>query len=187
MEETVIESFTTPNDEISNEANHVHENHTKHYEDGSDMKNEDVRNIPNSERSYIKELCCVVSFGLLFRIFGCFQYCMDVVTDVVTGATFIRGKPIDHSLFGKENFSNYTEDVCNRFESFSHPIWGSLVIALTWTPALALLPPLFVRWWNFYCGKWNSPKTDAAAYSWTKTIFISLTFILLWPFSGIVM
>ena len=139
------------------------------------------------------------SFVMLYRIVGWCLYSTDVVTDIYSGANFIAGESIDYSKFGHLNFTNYTRNVCNDFDSYSHPIWGTLGICLAWAPGIALLPPLMMHMRGQFIRKFadlrtlqGSRKTSRSLTptsqdSWTKTVFITIVIIIFWPLSGIIM
>ena len=139
------------------------------------------------------------SFVMLYRIIGWCLYSTDVVTDIYSGANFIAGESIDYSKFGHSNFTNYTRDVCNDFDSYSHPIWGTLGICLAWAPGIALLPPLMMHMRGQIIRKFADLRTlqdsrntshgptPTSQDSWTKTVFITIVIIIFWPLSGIIM
>ena len=99
------------------------------------------------------------SFVMFYRIVGWCLYSTDVVTDIYSGANFIAGESIDYSKFGNSNFTNYTRNVCNDFDSYSHPIWGTLGISLAWAPGIALLPPLMMHMRGQFIRKFADLRT----------------------------
>ena len=119
---------------------------------------------------------------IFFRIIGWLLYATDVITDAMTGFTYLDGPKIDTSRFGKENFSDYTMEICQDFENYSHPIWGSLAIGLTWAPALACIPGIFEALKFF-----KKRDEELKVGYWSVTFLLVFLLILLWPVLGIVM
>ena len=59
-------------------------------------------------------------------------YVFDIVTDIVNGADYLHGNSLPLEI------RNETE-VCQDLKSYSHPVWGSLTICLTWLPGIIYL------------------------------------------------
>ena len=136
-------------------------------------------------------MCCftmvVWKLEVAIRGIGWCLYFADVVTDIYSGAVFITGDTMDYTKFENENYTNYTRNVCDNFDSYSHPIWGTVVISLAWVPAIVLLPPLLMHWSEQASGKIWKRDDQTSNESWGKTIVITLLLLVIWPLSGIIM
>ena len=124
--------------------------------------------------------------GHVFRMLGSFLYSTDVVTDLLTGISFIGGQTIDQTKLGGQNYS-YTKDVCAHFVDYSHPIWGFLVISISWAPGVILLPPLVSLWYSRSQSEKKLTQFGAHVESYWKTVSITILLICIWPLTGIIM
>ena len=129
--------------------------------------------------------------GVFFNAIGCILYIFDVVTDTLTGLFYISGKNMDSYMFGNRNITNYTNPVCEEFDDYSHPVWGSLVLGLIWAPALSSLPSLLVM---FARAKEQKSRVEEQGkvgnmreFPDRKTLLLVLIMILFWPVSGLIM
>ena len=126
-----------------------------------------------------------VIFHIMCRVLGSILYSMDVVTDILTGVYLIRGKSIDYERLGSEN---YTVEFCEHFEKYSHPIWGSLMIAFSWAPAIIFVPALFSLWYSRKRNEDNSlVQHGIHTEPYWKTGLMTFLFVCIWPLTGIVM
>ena len=126
---------------------------------------------------------------LFFRIFGWLLYAIDVITDVLTGFGYLNGAKIDQSRFGKENFTDYTIETCQDFENYSHPIWGSIALGLTWAPAIACIPvvlEVLAQKKKNNRRLVNVRRKTEEGY-WNLTFLLIFLLFLLWPVLGIMM
>ena len=191
-EEGVFPSVSTPRTKRKGYVFPSRKKQLPHEETQITMQDHEDQNIKNS-RFCLTRICCVSNCAcvlgifaliaqlidthsawgsLVFRIFGIFLYIIDVTTDIISGASFISGANIDYSMFGKENFSNYTNDVCQDYSNYSHGILGSLNILYVWVPVFTLLPVLTTCW------KWDG-------YSCWKYIPVLIVLVIFWPIVGI--
>ena len=114
-----------------------------------------------------------------------------MITDILTGFFYVSGTEIDSDKFGNRTFTNYTDRVCDNFDANSHPIWGSLVLGLTWAPGLSSLPSLLVM---FIRAKEQKTRVEqqgkignANEFPNRKTVILVLLMIIFWPFTGLIM
>ena len=115
---------------------------------------------------------------IAFKIFGLVMYSIDVVTDFVSGASFISGPKIDYEKFGNTSFTNYTEGICNELVDYSHPIWGALNIAVAWLPGVTLAPPLIFHW---------NKTGNEFKINWAQKVLILMSLVAFWPFIGLLL
>ena len=84
--------------------------------------------------------------GFLLKVSSIVLHAIDVVTDIVSGVDLASGTKIDHTQFGKENYDNYTKDICNDLIVYSHPVWGLVNIGIAWIPVVTFIPRLICHW-----------------------------------------
>ena len=112
-----------------------------------------------------------VFIGLFaLKSFGVGMNIVDVITDILNGLDYIDGRTLP---------SNVTI-ICDELSSYSHPIWGSVAIGLTWLPAL----PICVSAIAEACHPYNSH------YSWFESLKKCLCALMVfasWPISSVLM
>ena len=156
------------------------ENQPLQGEEAQEYSDGNANIVLNNNKSWLKK--CFPAFILGFQIVGCGLYSTDVITDILTGVSYISGKTIEWTALDNDNFN---KSFCDKFDTYSHEIWGSLCIALAWTPAIALIPPLISFWKQLYSGALRGPNVSSD--SWIKTTAISISLIIFWPVAGILM
>ena len=137
-----------------------------------------------------------------FRLSGCLLYVADIITDIISGLAFVKGERIDNMKFGNSNFTNYTDEVCDNFDDYSHPIWGYLVIAISWAPVLSFIPRMVSDSQFIIRSKKNTKKyygeksrelipeiarMNRLYGTETKSALIALCIIPFWPMVGCIM
>ena len=119
---------------------------------------------------------------LLFQIFSQVLYIFDVVTDIYSGTILIAGDPINQTMFGNENYDNYTKNVCAHLTDYRHPVWGSINIAIAWIPSFVFLSFLIT-------------STESIGRKWKqitiiekmKRIAIIVVCFIFWPVIGLIL
>ena len=98
---------------------------------GEQNKNKECRFCQNLDIfalfAVVRLLICENLGDIIRSIF----YAVDVGSDIGSGISFYRGEPL-----------NSSRPSCEDQQRYSHPTWGTLIILLTWAPAL----PFMVSW-----------------------------------------
>ena len=131
----------------------------------------------------------MVIASIFLQLSRCILYATDVITDLITGSYFINGTYIDQELFGNANHTNYTNLVCDEFDQYAHPIWGSMVFLFSWAPAIVLVPPLFASVYKRTKieGELAPAQLGRNVVSYWRTIIYISILIMVWPLTGIIM
>ena len=114
-------------------------------------------------------------FGI--KLFGVGIYVYDVVSDLLNGSSYISGEEVNVDILNNPNHTEYRDEVCDNLVKYSHPVWGSLTVALTWLPSLCLL---FVLW-----SALHSKPTLKKKHFMLACLHVFV--YLLWPFCGILL
>ena len=163
------------------------------------VKNED---LVSKKFGCLRKCACILSCylfishfadigKLLFQIFSQVLYIFDVVTDIYSGTILIAGDPINQTMFGNENYDNYTKNVCAHLTDYRHPVWGSINIAIAWIPSFVFLSFLItskgangnLRKWNFFGRKWK----QITIIEKMKRIAIIVVCFIFWPVIGLIL
>ena len=192
--------------EIVPQTRPVHALHAKEnsniFQDAVSKTNDvesDEDNIATNEASGIKNFnwlskCgCILSFlfcinslintygyigKFFFQMFGNILYVIDVSTDIASGINLISGIKINGTMFGNRNYENYTRNVCQKLLNHSHPVWGSINIALAWLPGLTNLPTIIVH---------VQVYSKLPQLHWSKKVIASMIIVAFWPLIGLIL
>ena len=110
---------------------------------------------------------------------------------------YIDGQKIDYTKFRKQNFTDYTLEICQNLEGYSHPVWGSIALALIWSPVIASAISIS----NAFCIQWKRERKllerPLAIHQsnihtpypglWILTIFSVILIAITWPLAGIIL
>ena len=94
-------------------------------------KNKECRFCQNLDISSLLAVLRLLMYDNLWDIIRSIFYAVDVGSDIGSGISFYRGEPL-----------NSSRPSCEDQQRYSHPTWGTIIILLTWTPAL----PFMVSW-----------------------------------------
>ena len=111
------------------------------------------------------------------KLFGVGLYVYDVVSDLLNGSSYICGEEVNIDLLKNPNNTEYRDEVCDNLVKYSHPVWGTLTVSLTWLPSLCLL---FVLWSALH----SKPTLKKNHF---KLACLHVFVYLLWPFCGILL
>ena len=192
--------------EIVPQTRPVHALHAKEnsniFQDAVSKTNDvesDEDNIATNEASGIKNFnwlskCgCILSFlfcinslintygyigKFFFQMFGNILYVIDVTTDIASGINLISGIKINETMFGNRNYDNYTRNICKNLLNHSHPVWGSINIALAWLPGLTNLPTIIVH---------VQVYSKLPQLHWSKKVIASMIIVAFWPLIGLIL
>ena len=123
---------------------------------------------------------CMNSYGFvgnfLFDLVSVILHIVDVATDIFSAVDLVSGTEINHTMYGKENYENYTIHVCNDLIDYSHPIWASINLLFVWIPVVTFIPRLISHW-----------KSSSSEIHVSKKVFALCAMIIFWPLIGIIL
>ena len=99
--------------------------------DNDQNKNTECRFCQNLDIFSLFAVVKLLIYDNLRDIIRSIFYAVDVGSDIGSGISFYRGEPL-----------NSSRPSCENQQQYSHLTWGTLIILLTWAPAL----PLMVSW-----------------------------------------
>ena len=126
----------------------------------------------------------IISCMNFYRFVGKFLYdllivmlhIVDAATDIVNSLDLVSGTEINYTMYGEENYENYTRDVCKDLIDYSHPIWGSINLIFVWIPVVTFIPRVISHW-----------KGSSSEIQVSKKVFIVCVMVIFWPLIGVIL